>query len=91
MDTSKILQIIHDEIRQMNNELNSIRDELKIIDNRVKMMENNSKVVNDILVNHISFVNGRYNHYKGSLDYIKDRVSYLNPLRLFYSNKKIEA
>lgn len=88
MDKDKMNEIMYKELVEMNKELREIRGDLKLLDKRLKMMEDNNKEVGNIMTNHIEFVTDKYDYYKGSLNFIRDKVGVLNPYYLFYSKNK---
>jgi archaellum component FlaC len=84
---SQVMEAILTEIKCMTQEFANLRKELNDMNERLTELEKNNKKVGDILIKHIGFVDDKYEHYKGSLDYIKDKVNYLNPLKYLYSGK----
>lgn len=80
MEVQIILEAAVAEIRCMNRELAKLRDDINIMSDKISVLEKNNKEVETILTKHIGFVDGKYEYYKGSLDYIKDKVNYLNYL-----------
>jgi hypothetical protein len=82
MDTILLEGLIY-EVKCMNNELKDIKEDILRLEKRVIELQDNTKQANKILSEHIGFVDNQYKRYKSSLDFVRDKVNYLNPLSYF--------
>ena len=71
-----LLKVLIDEVKFMNSSIKNVNANLDEIKERVNLLERHNYELGNVLENHISFISNKYDTYKNSLDYIKDKVNY---------------
>lgn len=68
ISSDTLLRSLLDEIKDINHTLDAIKE-------RVTVLEKHNNELGNVLTNHIHFITHKYETYKSSMDYIKDKVN----------------